>query len=253
MGATPPTYAHLALLMGPDGKKLSKRHGHTALNAYRDAGYLPEAMVNYLALLGWSPGDDETVVSVDEMISRFDLDDVTKNATIFDNDKLEWMNGVYIRSLAAEEFVDRVMPLVEEDLGGPLDDAAKARLAAIAPHVQERAKLLTDVPPQVRFLFGAVTFDEAAWEKVMQGDEAGVALTGASAALGTLAEWSTESIEAALRSMLAETELSARKGFQPLRVALTGSTVSPPLFESIEVLGREETLARLGAALERLG
>ena len=252
MGATPPTYAHLALLMGPDGKKLSKRHGHTALNAYRSAGYLPEAMVNYLALLGWSPGEDETIVSIDEMIARFDLDDVTKNATIFDNDKLEWMNGVYIRNLTVDEFVDRVVPLVEADLGEPLDDDARTRMAAIAPHVQERAKLLADVPQQVRFLFGDVTFDETAWGKVMTGEEASVAVDGAAAALGTLAEWSTASIEVALRGMLAETELSARKGFQPLRVALTGSTISPPLFESIEVLGRDETLRRLRAASDRL-
>ncbi|MDJ0499016.1 MAG: glutamate--tRNA ligase, partial [Acidimicrobiia bacterium] len=153
MGAERATYAHLSLLMGPDGKKLSKRHGHTAIKAYRDAGYLAPAMVNYLALLGWSPGDDETVVSLEEMIERFDLAEVSKNPAIFDTDKLEWMNGVYIRDLEAGEFADAVLPLVETDLGRSLDPGELATLQEIAPHVQERAKLLTEVPEQVRFLF----------------------------------------------------------------------------------------------------
>jgi len=253
MGANPPVYAHLALLTGPDGKKLSKRHGHTALSAYRDAGILPEAMVNYLALLGWSPGEDETVVSLDQMIERFSLEAITKAATVFDNDKLEWMNGVYIRALSVGDFLARVLPLVEEHLERLLDDDELARLTAIAPHVQERAKRLTEVAGQVAFLFGDVEYDEAAWEKVMTSPEAPVALVATRAGLGTLDDWSTEPIEVSLRGMLAETELSARKGFQPLRVALTGSTVSPPLFESIEALGREETLARLEAAASRIG
>ncbi|MCP3975583.1 MAG: glutamate--tRNA ligase [bacterium] len=252
MGATPPVYAHLALLMGPDGKKLSKRHGHTALNAYREAGILPEAMVNYLALLGWSPGEDETVVSLDEMIDRFDIDDVTKNPTIFDNDKLEWMNGVYIREMSTDDFVARISPMVEAHLGRPLETDEMGQLAAIAPHVQERAKRLTDVAEQVAFIFGDVVYDDVSWDKVMTTSEAPVAIAAATAGLATLQEWTTDSIEAALRNMLSETELSARKGFQPLRVALTGSTVSPPLFESIEVLGRERAIARLEAAQGRL-
>lgn len=253
MGATPPVYAHLALLMGPDGKKLSKRHGHTALNAYRDAGILPEAMVNYLALLGWSPGEDETIVSLDQMVERFDIADVTKNPTIFDNDKLEWMNGVYIREMSTDEFVTRISPMVEAHIGRPLDPGEAGQLAAIAPHVQERAKRLTDVAEQVGFIFGEVVYDDVSWAKVMTTPEAAVAITAATAALATLQEWTTDSIEAALRNMLAEAELSARKGLQPLRVALTGSTVSPPLFESIEVLGQATAVARLEAALARLG
>jgi len=253
MGAKPPVYAHLALLMGPDGKKLSKRHGHTALNAYRADGILPEAMVNYLALLGWSPGEDETVVSLADMVARFRLEDVTKNATIFDNDKLEWMNGVYIRELSVDDFVARVRPLVEAHLGRALDPAELTQLTAIAPHVQERAKRLTEVAGQVAFIFGDVEYDEASWEKVMTKPEAPIAVAAAAAGLATLDDWSTPGIEATLRNMLEETELSARKGFQPLRVAVTGSTVSPPLFESIEVLGRDATLARLGAAVARMG
>ncbi len=253
MGAKRPVYAHLALLMGPDGKKLSKRHGHTALNAYRADGIMPEAMVNYLALLGWSPGEDETVVSLEDMVERFRLEDVTKNATIFDNDKLEWMNGVYIRELAVDDFVARVAPLVEADLRRGLSSAESGQLAAIAPHVQERAKRLTDVAGQVAFLFGDVEYDDASWEKVMTKPEAPIAVAAAVAGLATLDDWSTTGVETTLRTMLEETELSARKGFQPLRVAVTGSTVSPPLFESIEVLGRDVAVARLEAAATRMG
>jgi glutamyl-tRNA synthetase len=253
MEAKPPVYAHLALLMGPDGKKLSKRHGHTALNAYRADGILPEAMVNYLALLGWSPGEDETVVSLEDMVARFRLEDVTKNATIFDNDKLEWMNGVYIRELSVDDFVARVSPLVEEHLARALAAEERVQLASIAPHVQERAKRLTEVAAQVTFIFGDVEYDEASWEKVMTTPEAPIAIASAIAGLATLDDWTIQSVEVTLRNMLEETELSARKGFQPLRVAVTGSTVSPPLFESIEVLGREVAVSRLEAAATRMG
>lgn len=253
MAANPPMYGHLALLMGPDGKKLSKRHGHTSLNAYRQGGILPEAMVNYLALLGWSPGEDETIVALDDMIERFDLNEVTKNPTIFDNDKLEWMNGVYIRELDTADFVERVEPLVAAHLGRSLDGGEHSQLVGIAPHVQERAKRLTEVAEQVAFLFGDVMYDEASWEKVMTKDEAAVAIPAALAALGTIEEWTTENIENALRNMLAETELSARKGLQPIRVAISGSTISPPLFESIEVLGRDEAVARLERAIAKMG
>ena len=254
MGAAPAAYAHLSLLMGPDGKKLSKRHGDTALAAYRSGGYLPEALVNYLALLGWSPGEDETVVSRDEMLKRFDLDAVSKNPAIFDTDKLEWMNGVYIRELAADDFVERTVPLLESDLGRTLDPDEVHVFRAIAPHVQERTKLLTEVPEQVRFLLAAeVVYDERSWNTVLEKEGAADTLDAAAAALGGVASWNTESIEVALRAMLAENDLSARKGLQPIRVAVSGSTVSPPLFESLEVLGRDRTLGRIATARARLG
>ena len=254
MGATPPTYAHLSLLMGPDGKKLSKRHGHTAMAAYREAGYLPEAMNNYLALLGWGASDDDDdVVSMDDMIRRFDLADVSRNAAVFDTKKLDWMNGVYIRAMDESAFVDSTVPLVEERLGRSLDHAELDRYRRIAPHVQERAKTLAEVPPQVDFLFGDLEgYDEGSWSKVMTTPEAPIALDGANTALAGLTEWTTDAIDASLRAMLEEHELSARKGLQPLRVAISGSTVSPPLFESIEVLGRDATLERLMAARSRI-
>jgi glutamyl-tRNA synthetase len=253
LGAPGIVYAHLSLLQGPDGRKLSKRHGDTAIKAYRDAGYLPEAMRNYLALLGWSPGDDETVVGLDEMIGRFDLDDVSKNPAVFDTKKLEWMNGVYIRELEPADFIDRTVALVEDRLGRALSDEERARYEEIAPHVQERAKLLPEVAEQVEFLFvDEVTYDEASWQKVMTAAEARIAVDGARDRLAALDDWSIEGVEAALRGMLEDLGLSARKGLQPLRVAVSGSSVSPPLFESIAVLGRESTLARLTAAFERL-
>lgn len=249
MGADPVTYAHLSLLFGPDGKKLSKRHGDTAMAAYREAGYLPEALNNYLALLGWNVGDDETIVALDEMANRFDLSTVSKNPAVFDQKKLEWMNGVYIREMDVEAFVEATLPLVEAAVGRELSEDDRAKFVSLAPLVQERAKLLPDVVDQARFLFVDIdTYDEKSWAKVMAVDEGPVALDGAIGALSALDAWTTESIDTALRGMLEDTGLSARKGFQPVRVAISGSTVSPPLFESLEILGKPEALKRLEEA-----
>ncbi len=249
MGAVPARYAHLSLLMGPDGKKLSKRHGHTAINAYRDAGYLPEALVNYLALLGWNPGEDDTVLPLAEMVDRFDLNTVSKNPAIFDTDKLEWMNGVYIREMDPEDFVAQIVASLEADQVRPLTDDDRSRLAAIAPHVQERTKLLTEIPGQVGFLLvDSVEFDDRSWAKVMAKPGVADVLDAAAERLAAVGEWDVVSIEAALRSMVADLEIGAGKGFQPIRVAVSGSTVSPPLFESLEALGREQTLDRVKRA-----
>jgi len=249
MGAVPATYAHLSLLMGPDGKKLSKRHGDTAMSAYRTAGFLPEAINNYLALLGWSLGDDEDMASLDEMITRFDLSTVSKNPAVFDPQKLEWLNGVYIREMSNDEFVRRTLPSVEIDLGRALSEEERSRFVAMVPLVKERTKLLPEAAAQVRFLFTNMDeYDEKSWSKVMDTPEGPVALDAATAVLSGLDSWTTESIEAALRGMLDETGFNARRGFQPVRVAVSGSTVSPPLFESLEVLGKPETLSRLQTA-----
>lgn len=252
MGAPGATYAHLSLLNGPDGKKLSKRHGDTAIRAYREAGFLPAAVINFLAILGWSPGEDEEIVPLDQMIERFDLGAVSKNPAVFDTTKLEWMNGVHIRAMDRDMFVGEVRRLVEADLGRALSADDVGVLGDLAPLIQERAKLLDDVAPQVRFLFvDDVGYDEGSWEKVMTPPEARAALLGARSALEG-AEWTSGGVEAALRSMLETTELSARKGLQPVRVAVTGSAISPPLFESIAALGRTATLRRLEQALARL-
>ena len=253
MGSEPATYAHLALIHGPDGTKLSKRHGHTALRAYREAGYLPEAMCNYLAILGWSPGPDEEIVPRETMVERFDLGEVSRNPAVFDPAKLEWMNGMYIRAIPGGKFVEMSLPLVEQDLGRFLDPAEKGAFESVAPLVQERAKRLVEVPEQTRFLFvDEIEYDPASWDKVMTRPEAAVAVAGAVVRLGGLGDWSTAAIEEALRAMLDEHGLAAGKGLQPIRVAVTGSSVSPPLFESLEALGRERSLTRLREAASRL-
>jgi glutamyl-tRNA synthetase len=249
MGADSATYAHLSLLMGPDGKKLSKRHGDTAMSAYREAGFLPEAINNYLALLGWSLGDDEDVASLDEMISRFDLSTVSKNPAVFDPQKLEWLNGVHIREMSDEEFAARTLPGVEAALERSLTEGERAMFLAMVPHVKERTKLLPEVADQVRFLFSDIDeYDEKSWSKVMDKPEGPLALDAATAVLVDLDPWMTGTIEAALRGMLESTGLNARKGFQPIRVAISGSTVSPPLFESLEILGKPESLLRIATA-----
>jgi glutamyl-tRNA synthetase len=252
MGAPAPVYAHLSLLTGPDGAKLSKRHGATSLRAYRDEGILAEAMRNYLAILGWSPGTDEEVVSLETMVTRFDLGAVSKNPAVFDVTKLEWMNGVYIRALGPAEFAGRALPFVEQALGRPLEAAEQSAFAAIAPLVQERARRLTEVGAQVRFLFAEAEIDPVAWDSVMTAPAVGPALAAAAAALEALEAWDKEAIEGALRAVLEARGLTARKGLQPIRVAVTGSTVSPPLFESLVALGKERSLARLRAAAGRL-
>ena len=252
MGSAAPTYAHLSLLLGPDGVKLSKRHGDTAVRAYLEAGYLPEAMANYLAILGWSPGDDEEIVGLDDMVARFDLAGVSRNPAVFDVAKLEWMSGVYMRALSAGEFVERTMPWVEQDLGRALDGAERNVYTMLAPLVQERVKLLAEVAVQVRFLFTAIDWDERSWQKVMTKEAARDAVESALAELVELESWDAGAIEAACRAVVERLDLSAGKVFQPLRVAVTGSSVSPPLFESMEALGREETLHRLARALEVL-
>ena len=249
MGGAVPTYAHLPLLFGPDGRKLSKRHGDVSLKAYRDGGYLPEAMFNYMCLLGWSYQAETTVFTREQAVERFDLAAVSKNAAVFDPEKLEWMNGVYIRQLDPTEFMDRVLPFVEDDLGRELSGAERRQLAALGPLVQERVKLLTEVPEMMSFVFATtLTYDEKSWRKIMATDSTPAALDAAIVRLTAVGEWAAAPIEAELRSMLDELELNARRGLQPIRVATTGSTVSPPLFETLEVLGRDLTLDRLRAA-----
>ncbi len=251
LGGDRPVYAHLPLLFGPDGRKLSKRHGDTSLRAYREGGYLPEAVFNYMGLLGWSLDPDNEVFGREEAIAAFDLADVQKSAAVFDPDKLGWMNGVYMRSMATGHFADLAVVSVEEDLGRDLDDDERSRLAGLAPLIQERAKLTTDIGPAARFLFSDITYEEKAWRKVMKSD-APRALVAARTMLEGVGEWTAGNIEQALRDMLAVESLNPRKGWQPIRVAITGSNISPPLFESLEALPRAVALARIAAAIDRL-
>lgn len=253
MGAAEPVYAHLPLLFGTDGKKLSKRHDASSLTDFRDSGYLPDAVFNYLCLLGWSVDGETTIFSRDEAVAAFDLADVSKNPATFDPEKLEWMNGEYIRAMDPARFNELVIPFVEEAVGRELDGAERSRFEEISPLVQERTKLLPEAGAQVTFLFTEIDeYDEKSWGKVMIKDGVADILAAASQRLGSLGTWTAESIEENLRELLAEMEVGVGKGLQPMRVAVTGSSVSPPLFESMAVLGQEKTVARLDQAHSRL-
>ncbi|MDI6712576.1 MAG: glutamate--tRNA ligase [Anaerosomatales bacterium] len=256
LGYEPPAFAHLSMIWGPDGKRLSKRHGATSVEAYREMGYLPEALLNYLALLGWSLDGETTVIDRQTLIENFSLERVSRNPAIFDAEKLEWLNGVYIRALSPEAFTDRMVPLLENaGLLGP-EDAAQRRgwLLELAPLVSERIKRLDEVVPMVRFLFvDAVEIDEKSREAVLAKPGARESLEAAAEALEGLGDWTSGTIEAALRALPERLGAKPKAVFQAVRVAVTGSTVSPPLFESIALLGKERTLSRLERALPLAG
>lgn len=253
LGADPATYAHLPLLFGPDGKKLSKRHGDTSLAAYREGGYLPEAVFNFLAILGWSIGEDREIFTAAEAVAAFTLERVSKNPAVFDTDKLLWMNGEYIRAMGADDFVERARPWVTAALGRDLSADEWHTFVGIAPLVQERAKLLTEIAPQVMFLFqDDLEYDESSWDKVMTKEGVDEILSDAAGRLDSVDPFSTDAIEATLRSLAEERGIGAGKAFQPVRVAVTGSSISPPLFESLAALGRERSVARIRGASARL-
>ena len=254
MSAPEPVYAHLPLLHGQDGRKLSKRHGAIDLGEYRRRGFLPEAIFNYLSLLGWSIGPESTIFTPAEAEAAFDLTDVSSSPAVFDQVKLEWMNGEYIRNrISAADFSARARPHAEERLGILIPDAAWERAVPVLPLVQERVKLLSEVGPQLSFLLSAgIEYDERSWRKVMRAQGVERVLSAAISALGEVGEWRTEAIEQTLRELLVQLEVSARRGLQPIRVAVTGSSVSPPLFESLAALGREKTLERLEDVRSRL-
>jgi glutamyl-tRNA synthetase len=253
LGGDEPTYAHLPLLFGTDGKKLSKRHGATALTEYREKGFLPSAMFNYLAILGWSPDGETTIFSREEAVEKFDLVNVSRNPAAFDSEKLEWMNGEYIRAMDTAAFSALVRPWVEAELGRALDSEEWATFGDIAPLVQERTRLLPEAGAQVAFLFEEFdTYDEQAWDKVMTKDGVAAVLDEGRSAIAGVDSWGTESVEAALRAIPERVGIGAGKTFQPMRVAVTGSSVSPPLFESISALGRDKTLQRIDRARSML-
>jgi glutamyl-tRNA synthetase len=231
LGAPLPAYGHLANILGEDGKKLSKRHGATSAEEFRAHGYLPEALVNFLALLGWSYDDKTTIMSRDELVERFTLDRVGASPAIFDFKKLEWMNGVYLRALPPEEYADRLVAYLREQ--GYDWDERLVRKAA--PLVQEKISTLGEFPKFAGFLFA-------------RSSEQPVALPDVAEALEAVDPFSAEGIEAALRRFAEQQGLKPREAFQPIRLAVTGSTVSPGLFESLELLGKEETLARIGGS-----
>jgi glutamyl-tRNA synthetase len=245
LGYAPPVWGHVPVLVNEQRKKLSKRRDKVALEQYRDEGYLAAAMVNYLMTLGWSAGDDREIRPWAEIESLFRLEDVNLSPAFFDIKKLAAFNGEYIRMMPLDEFVaecDRWVP-AEWD---------RDRLAAIAAHIQPRLVTFSDLPGVVDFLFGEVVTDDESWAKTMSTEYARPLLEATIGQYSALGEWSADVLKSALEAVMEPFGLKLGKAQAPVRVAVTGRTVGPPLFESLEVLGRDETLTRLTRALEQI-
>ena len=234
LGAEPPVYAHVPDVLGDDGKKLSKRHGAQSVDDFRRQGYIPEALVNFLARLGWAYDDQKEVFTREELLELFDLNTVTPSPAVFDFQKLSWLNGVHLRELSPKEYADRVVEYVR-DAGLDWDEELVRRAA---PLVQEKIEKLDQFPGYTRFFFEEVS-------PAVPLDGAGPVLEQAEQILAGVEPFEAEPIERELRSLAERLELKPREAFQPIRIAVTGSKVSPGLFESLELLGRDETLRRL--------
>jgi len=234
VGADVPVYAHVPNVNGTDNKKLSKRHGAVTVKEFRDAGYIPPALMNFLALLGWAPDGETTIMSPEELVARFDLGRVQPSPAAFDYQKLDWMNGVYLRALPPEEYARTLVAYLREQ-GYDWDPEL---IAKAAPLVQEKIARLGEFPAFAGFLFA----------RPEPGAVDGAVLPAAAEALERVEPFEAEPIEAALRELAERLGLKPRDAFQPIRLAVTGSKVSPGLFESLELLGREESLARLAGS-----
>ncbi|WP_243057215.1 glutamate--tRNA ligase [Nocardioides sp. SR21] len=254
IGKVMPQFGHLPFVMGEGNKKLSKRDPESHLFLYRDQGYLPEGILNYLALLGWAIAPDRDIFTMDEMVAAFDIKDVNPNPARFDLKKCDAINASHMRLLSVEEITDRVLPFLKADgvVSDPVSDADAQLLELAMPLVAERINKLSEASAMLGFLFvdeAAFTRDEADVEKLLN-DDGRAAVTRALAKLETLEEWSTGAIQEALQAELVDAMgLKPRNAFGPVRVAVTGRRVSPPLFESMELLGRERSLGRLQSAL----
>ena len=235
--ARQPVYAHLPLLHGPDGKKLSKRHGAASVQELRDAGYLPEAVRNYLALLGWGSEDDETILSTDELVERFSIERVSKNPARFDEQKLRWLNGRYMRDLATDDLTARLQTFTGRD---GLCDAVEIS--------REKMQTLAEFWPLAGFIADGPQDDPDAREKWLDDDGRG-ALRDVREALEPVDPFTPQAVQAALEGVVAARATKPKQVFQPVRVALAGKAVSPGIFETLVVLGRQESLARIDCAL----
>ena len=241
LGAEPPVYAHVPSVFGADGKKLSKRHGAVSVDEFREAGYVPEALMNFLALLGWAPDGETTIMSREELVERFSLDRVGSSPATFDYAKLDWMNGVYLRGLSPEDYADRLAAFVLEQGYDWPDD----RVRAAAPLVQEKIGRLGEFPAFAGFLFHDVEPDPELLDARILG--------AAVSALEAVDPWSVAEIELALKQLCDDLGEKPRTVYLPIRVAVTGSRVSPGLYESLELLGKETSLTRLRAGVEAAG
>ena len=251
LGAALPIFGHVPMINGPDGKKLSKRHGATAVGDYQHLGILPEAMRNFLALLGWSPGADREILSMDELRSFFTLEGILKKPSVFDTTKLEWMNGQYLSAKTADELYASVQPLVAaQGLDAPQDAVMKAITA-----VKARSRTTLDIARQVAVRLDAkfVTVDDKAAKEIAKDPTGYRAALEASIAALQSVDWTPQAIEQALRTVADQKGVAAGKIFQPIRIALTGGTVSEPVNELLYVVGKDAALARLAAAAVESG
>ena len=238
LGAAPPVYAHVPNVFGEDGRKLSKRHGAVSVDEFREAGYVAPALMNFLALLGWAPDGETTIMSRDELVERFSLERVGRSPATFDYAKLDWMNGVYLRALDESAYADTVLGyLRERGVDWPEDD-----VRAMAPIVQEKVGRLGEIPEFAGFLFHDVEPDPELLDRRI--------LDAAAETLASVEPWTAEAIESALKRLCDELGEKPRTVYGPIRVAVTGSRVSPGLYESLALLGRERALARLGHGAE---
>jgi glutamyl-tRNA synthetase len=250
----PPQFAHLPMILGPDKSKLSKRHGATAVTEYERKGYLPEALFNFLALLGWSLDDKTEIMSSKEIIKNFSLERISTTAAVFNREKLDWMNGVYIRNLPVTEFSRRVVPFLEKELplevNRPLDDHYISR---VMPLIQERAKALAEIPELTGFFFhDKLDYDVHLLLNKLERQQAVYALQVSLGKLESLALWNSVYLEEIIRPLADELQLKTGVLFGLLRVATTGRTAAPPLFQTMQVLGKEICIKRLRAALAKL-
>jgi nondiscriminating glutamyl-tRNA synthetase len=258
MGAPIPRFGHLSLILNPDRTKMSKRKSQTAVADYRAQGFIPEAFVNYLAFLGWSTGTEEEVLSLDELVERFELSAVNKAGAIFNRDRLEWLNGQWIRRLSADDLIDRLRPFVQAERDAGRIDwlPADEEMRALLPVVQERLPTLAAVGELIGFLFVKDLEPDLAAIVPKRWDAATTA-TALAEARGTIADvgqvsWEADEIEPPLRQLVEERGWKAGDLFMAIRVAITGRVVSPPLFDTMVALGYERTLARLDRAIEKL-
>ena len=253
LGNALPLYGHLPLIHGSDGQPLSKRHGEVSIGWYREHGFLPEAMVNYLALLGWSPRDGADVVPVAAMIEQFRIEDVGASPARFDLEKLTWMNGEYIRSLEEADLARRLEPFFVRAglVGDPLSAPDRSLIAAVVPLVQTRIERLDAAAALVAGIFRDVPVDPAAAEKVLGEDHVPSLLDRAIEVLASVEPWEPDHIEAALRAVQTELGLKPKRAFVPFYVAVLGSNVGAPIFDSMALIGRERVLHRLREAREK--
>ena len=256
LGLEMPTFGHLPMILGSDRAKLSKRHGATSLMEYRDDGFLPEALINFMALLGWSLDGETEVMTADIIRDNFTLERVGKPAAIFDLDKLQWMNGVYIRQADPDDLTDRILPFLEETYSPSLLPVDRDYLRRIVPLVQERLKTLSESPDMLSYFFEE-TLEYDPETVIQRGMDSAITRAAVARAQSDLAavpdhEFDHKNLENILRASGQDLELSGRQFFGALRTAITGRTATPPLFEMMEVMGRERVLQRLQAAAEKL-